>query len=1760
MSNKLNLLLIFLGLLFSIPVFGQIPNTKKGAAILYTEGIPSGTPREKYDSEYAINISTGKIYRWKRSTGWVEEGSHIGYLNSSSAPTGAPGFGEPDFLINNDKELYWYYSSTWNCVNCASLVDSNGIYTGSNIVPDQVYAQIDSSKTFGLGQFPDFPSKNTTGVDRGFYYSSNVELFNGDNTDGWRNWLGLEPNILRLRTQTTTGGNISSAIMTAYDDDASFLHSSNTANDVYGTLNIISKLDTIQEVLALNQSGKGDSTGVTMYLGTGDSNSPYYKQEQRAWGVKTELTGNEEFHWISISLPGTEDTTGNNITFYEKYALPNAQPSVALADTSVVIWIGNGTTTVPQFAAYGSGSGGGSDGNGLFSASNEADTIRTNYNYFHDYELYYTSINKAVGLYNGWGIELVYDGSGADVGYLSLRDTASYLSAKTVYLARESTNERVSIGGVGAPKILQFWESNGLAAGQYVGLRAPTVLTVNNTYTLPNAFPGADDYALVSTTTGTMSWYNLATAGTDDQTLTADSTSVTGNIERWEIAIENGNSIFIDIPQGTVTSVGITDPFAGITSSGGPITTSGNITLALANDLAGLESISGLGIVARDDSSSYVVRTITGNSEINVSNGNGVAGNPTLSLEQQGATTGQVLKWNGSSWSPGTDNTGGSGSGEANRGANLGAGVGIYAGMSDTTLTFKSLTEGFGISLTASATEINIAVDTTNLATLTDIALNIDSTALTGGERFQIINSVGSVYFDVYDNQTIDVSTHDASGIHLSLEGDGEANKDITVISTAVNNDISFNTNGVYVDVSASEAQTLAIDSTIVGANERFTITLSGTSSTVSFDIPQGAADGNGIYDGNGTVPAGTVATLSTNFQLGSAFRFDNNSLDFLTAATIGNSGNNVTISSTAASTSAITINASGTAGRVVLQNSGSSATSGEVAIGNSTRTGGATVYKHLGFGSSYSPSSTGVGEFNYIFAENTINATGTADQDIRFINFNPTLTSLANGNISVVRTPFSFAAASGSGYTSLLDLSPTYNLTGTQSGIQRGIYINPTLTALVSAGQYRAIEITADNANAYGVWQTGTNTSNLLAGTTYIGGGATASSVLWYEGSAGGTDVTGFTGPTTLAGNQIYELPNDAPNDGEVLTWNTGGTLSWEVAGGAADGNGIYSGSGTVPGQTIATVTDTLVFKRDTSLTGGLTDILVFNASTSGTGASGFGPSLLFKSESASFDGREIARIGAGWTNATDANREGKISFQLGNNAGALAEIANLNVSNDNEGALSVGSANAVILTHATITPSQDYNFGGAANAVITLSSTSADATGGVRIRNTSSTSPKPVIIYGASTYTSTSLATDILSVGTSSSIYTAASGSGYMRGIEVTGVYNLTGTASGDQAGVYVNPTLTSLVSTASYRAFETPVNASNAWGVYQSGTSSSNLLAGTTYIGGGTSPSELRFYEGSAGGTEITGFVAPATLAADLMYTLPSTATDGFFLKYNTGGALTWESNATTDNNGIYTGSGTVPTHVQATVTDDLTFYSATDNGGGYAPVEIEVNAGNEPDFLKFKFNNIPDSLVFAHSDTEYTITSNVGISVSSGGNFSVVADSINISTVPTYTSIDTFTLVIGNSGFVRKKRNALIYPQYIAPEADHRASGPTIRLVANENQAFGDVCFINVDGEAQLGDADADSTAYCTVMCTETVTANNTATYIVQGHARDDTWAWTVGGLVYLSTTGTTGNTLTQTAPSATGDQVQIIGVATHADRILFNPDLSVVEIQ
>ncbi len=76
----------------------------------------------------------------------------------------------------------------------------------------------------------------------------------------------------------------------------------------------------------------------------------------------------------------------------------------------------------------------------------------------------------------------------------------------------------------------------------------------------------------------------------------------------------------------------LTGPAAGISISNGD-GVSGNPTLALANDLAALEGLSSTGIAVRTTTDTWAQRTLTGTADkITVTNGDGVSGNPTITV------------------------------------------------------------------------------------------------------------------------------------------------------------------------------------------------------------------------------------------------------------------------------------------------------------------------------------------------------------------------------------------------------------------------------------------------------------------------------------------------------------------------------------------------------------------------------------------------------------------------------------------------------------------------------------------------------------------------------------------------------------------------------------------------------------------------------------------------------------------------------------------------------------------------------------------------------------------------------------------------------------------------------------------------------------------------------------------------------------------------------------------------------------------------
>lgn len=93
---------------------------------------------------------------------------------------------------------------------------------------------------------------------------------------------------------------------------------------------------------------------------------------------------------------------------------------------------------------------------------------------------------------------------------------------------------------------------------------------------------------------------------------------------------------------------------------------------------------------------------------------------------------------------------------------------------------------------------------------------------------------------------------------------------------------------------------------------------------------------------------------------------------------------------------------------------------------------------------------------------------------------------------------------------------------------------------------------------------------------------------------------------------------------------------------------------------------------------------------------------------------------------------------------------------------------------------------------------------------------------------------------------------------------------------------------------------------------------------------------------------------------------------------------------------------------------------------------------------------------------------------------------------------------------------------------------------------DAVYLDASGTWQLADANGTGTFPARGLAVAAYANTNPAIVLFNGVARNDTWAWTIGGDVFLSTTA---GGLTQTAPSASGDKIQKIGWAPTADSIM-----------
>lgn len=92
------------------------------------------------------------------------------------------------------------------------------------------------------------------------------------------------------------------------------------------------------------------------------------------------------------------------------------------------------------------------------------------------------------------------------------------------------------------------------------------------------------------------------------------------------------------------------------------------------------------------------------------------------------------------------------------------------------------------------------------------------------------------------------------------------------------------------------------------------------------------------------------------------------------------------------------------------------------------------------------------------------------------------------------------------------------------------------------------------------------------------------------------------------------------------------------------------------------------------------------------------------------------------------------------------------------------------------------------------------------------------------------------------------------------------------------------------------------------------------------------------------------------------------------------------------------------------------------------------------------------------------------------------------------------------------------------------------------------YMGSGGTWLLADANGSGTFPCRGLAVAAYVNTNPAVIVDDGVVRNDTWAWTVGGDIYLSATA---GGLTQTAPATSGDKIQKIGYALTADSIRVN---------
>jgi hypothetical protein len=121
----------------------------------------------------------------------------------------------------------------------------------------------------------------------------------------------------------------------------------------------------------------------------------------------------------------------------------------------------------------------------------------------------------------------------------------------------------------------------------------------------------------------------------------------------------------------------------------------------------------------------------------------------------------------------------------------------------------------------------------------------------------------------------------------------------------------------------------------------------------------------------------------------------------------------------------------------------------------------------------------------------------------------------------------------------------------------------------------------------------------------------------------------------------------------------------------------------------------------------------------------------------------------------------------------------------------------------------------------------------------------------------------------------------------------------------------------------------------------------------------------------------------------------------------------------------------------------------------------------------------------------------------------------------------------------------------PSSDGAWSGVAETVTVDANSTgVGAALYEASDGHFEEADADAATTMPCTALALETGTGSKKV--LRYGYLYRTAWSWTKsGGFADALFVSTTTGALTKTAPSTTGDQVQVVGSVHSANVVFFN---------